>query len=103
MTPKIYHETVDKRIIDLLESIDFSEFHQLATDRFTPSKEFYVDLFFRDGKNSELEFLFPNISDAKYRIEVQFEIDFKKWKFQKIVNLMLSIYTIQKNLLKFVF
>jgi hypothetical protein len=77
MTPKIYHETIDKRFIEYLESIGENEFLSLFDLTKKCSKEFYIDLFF----NKSFEFMFPNTKDALYRLEVQFEVDFDKYDF----------------------
>ena len=77
MTPKIYHETIDKRFIEYLESIGENEFLSLFDLSKKCSKEFYIDLYF----NERFEFLFPNTKDAIYRLEVQFEVYFDKFDF----------------------
>lgn len=72
MTPKIYHETIDKRFIDFLESIGHDEFFKtLEGSGKTKSHEFYIEYFF----NEKFEFLFPNVNDATWRLEVQFEVE----------------------------
>jgi hypothetical protein len=71
MTPKIYHETIDKRFIEFLEAIGHDEFFGLLTSMSkTKSHEFYIEYYF----NEKLELLFPNISGATWKLEVQFEV-----------------------------
>lgn len=72
MNPKIYHETVDKRIIEYLSAIGHRDFYE-TVNKDNPSKEFYIDLFF----NEKFEYLFPNISSAVWKVEVQFVVDYK--------------------------
>jgi len=77
MNPKIYHETIDSRFIEYLKSIGLEEFlRQFDLDK-KCYKEFYVDYFF----NEKFDFLFPNVKDAVYRMEVQFEIEHNEGSF----------------------
>lgn len=72
MNPKIYHETVDKRIIEYLSAIGHRDFYE-TVNKDNQSKEFYIDLFF----NEKFEYLFPNTSNAVWKVEVQFVVEYK--------------------------
>lgn len=79
MTPKIYHETIDKRFIEYLKAIDYSGFADLFDfDSFKPQyKELYVDLYF----DKSFGFMFPCTKNAEWRLEVQFEVEYRDGSF----------------------
>ena len=72
MNPKIYHETVDKRIIEYLSAIGHKDFYE-TVNKENKEKEFYIELFF----NEQWEYLFPNTSKATWKVEVQFVVEYK--------------------------